>query len=329
MAVGVTSQPSRGLLVGGDLGGAQGQLLGSEVGAGLMDRRPYEARLTLPQILVLWSVIGGTMIMVFLFGFYAGREQGVETALHSYSPTEAGTQDLSQSQGVRLPISGLGGNEPILPSSAADNSSNVAVGHGTVGQGTVGQGTAGQATGVAAQTVTAASIPTSDSLDPKDALTSGSLSPSALAKAGAQNAAGLEDTSKKRIDSEVGDTQVKTGATLADREALRTAKTESAPKSSAKSQDKPNERAVKSSEDSSGWSLQVAAAKTRAEAQVILKRLQKAKLGAKLEEAKVGDRTYYRVVMGPFKNRDRALAARKEVRASGLVKGDPFVKNPR
>ena len=73
----------------------------------------------------------------------------------------------------------------------------------------------------------------------------------------------------------------------------------------------------------------MAAARTKEEANVIVKRLQKAKLPAKLEEAKVGEKTYYRVVIGPFKDRDRALAMRNQVRSSGLVKGDPFVKNAR
>jgi hypothetical protein len=43
--------------------------------------RPWSLELTLPQMIIGWSAIGAMMILVFLFGLYAGRNHGMELAL--------------------------------------------------------------------------------------------------------------------------------------------------------------------------------------------------------------------------------------------------------
>jgi len=53
------------------------------------DGERWEVRLGLGQLIILWSVIAGTMIMVFLFGLYAGREQGVQSALEGSADAAA------------------------------------------------------------------------------------------------------------------------------------------------------------------------------------------------------------------------------------------------
>ena len=50
-------------------------------------------RLTGSQVIVLWSIMAGLLIMCFLFGFYAGRQQGLKVAFEQYS-----------GQAARIPI---------------------------------------------------------------------------------------------------------------------------------------------------------------------------------------------------------------------------------
>ena len=74
------------------------------------------------------------------------------------------------------------------------------------------------------------------------------------------------------------------------------------------------------------WFVQVAAARTRAEANAMNKKLAQAKLKGKIEEAKVGRNTYYRVVVGPYSSKDAATAARASVKRARAAAGDPFVR---
>ncbi|MCB0325119.1 MAG: hypothetical protein KDD69_16155, partial [Bdellovibrionales bacterium] len=37
----------------------------------------WELRIAIGQVVILWAVLAGMMVMVFLFGFHAGREQGL------------------------------------------------------------------------------------------------------------------------------------------------------------------------------------------------------------------------------------------------------------
>ena len=50
-------------------------------------------RLTGSQVVVLWSIMAGLLVMCFLFGFYAGRQQGLKVAFEQYS-----------GQAARIPI---------------------------------------------------------------------------------------------------------------------------------------------------------------------------------------------------------------------------------
>ncbi len=56
------------------------------------------------------------------------------------------------------------------------------------------------------------------------------------------------------------------------------------------------------------------------------KKLAQAKLKGRVEEAKVGKNTYYRVVVGPFNSKDAANAARGGVKRAKAAAGDPFVR---
>jgi len=60
---------------------------------------------SLSQVVVMWSVIAGTMIGVFMFGLFAGREQGLKQAL-----------EAQERFAMRLPLS----DEGITPTSATE-----------------------------------------------------------------------------------------------------------------------------------------------------------------------------------------------------------------
>lgn len=85
----------------------------------------WQMRLSLGQVIVLWSVIGGTMLMVFMFGLHAGREQGLKQALEDHAP-----------DAVRLPIAQAvppaetGGTIALAMNDAARASSATASGGG-------------------------------------------------------------------------------------------------------------------------------------------------------------------------------------------------------
>lgn len=67
-------------------------------------------QMTGSHVVVLWAAICGIMIMVFLFGLYAGRNQGVEYALNNYGQ-----------EAVRMPVA-----KAVAPSGADNETVNVA-----------------------------------------------------------------------------------------------------------------------------------------------------------------------------------------------------------
>ena len=101
--LGRTRPRSRGRDVGSDLPksgssspGATGSFATSSAAARAESERlgqRWQIRLELGQVVILWSVLLGTMVMVFMFGLHAGRDQGIRQALEEYG-TEA----------VRLPL---------------------------------------------------------------------------------------------------------------------------------------------------------------------------------------------------------------------------------
>ena len=91
--------------------------------------------------------------------------------------------------------------------------------------------------------------------------------------------------------------------------------------------EKVEKEKIKTVEQGKGrWFVQVAAARTRAEANAMNKKLARAKLKGKIEEAKVGRNTYYRVVVGPYSSKDAATVARGAVKRAKAASGEPFVR---
>ncbi len=76
----------------------------------------------------------------------------------------------------------------------------------------------------------------------------------------------------------------------------------------------------------SGWYVQAAAAKSKGEADELISKLRKSGVSAFIQSAVVRKNLYFRVVIGPFPAKNDARQVEQKVRALGLSKGDPFLR---
>ncbi len=237
-------------------------------------------RFSLAQVVVMWAVIGGTMVMVFLFGLYAGREQGVRSALEDRND---GTDT------VRLPVAGSLAQAPVPgggnPSGAAD-----------VVPPTGGHSVAADSAAAPARLEPEAVVakppvqPENPPVDP--------VAETALPAAESHPAPAREPLPAKGAAPAVPHAEPQPAKASAAQTTL-----------------------------THGWYLQIGATKTKNEALDMMKKLEHAHITPKLEEARVGDTTYYRIVLGPYGQKEQALAQRAKVTASGAIKGEPFLKS--
>ncbi|MCB0324139.1 MAG: SPOR domain-containing protein, partial [Bdellovibrionales bacterium] len=77
----------------------------------------------------------------------------------------------------------------------------------------------------------------------------------------------------------------------------------------------------------SGWYVQAAATRTQQDAAVLVKKFNDAGLSGVVEQAKVRDKVYYRVLVGPYGDKNKALSGRAAVKKSGVTGGEPFLKH--
>ncbi len=83
---------------------------------------------------------------------------------------------------------------------------------------------------------------------------------------------------------------------------------------------------VASHSPSPGWYVQVAAVPSLDEVEGIYNNLTDLKLGAKIESADIRNKPYYRVLVGPFKDREEALDKRLSTKSSAGTTGEPFIR---
>jgi cell division septation protein DedD len=75
-----------------------------------------------------------------------------------------------------------------------------------------------------------------------------------------------------------------------------------------------------------GWYVQLAAPNMLADAEVMIEKLKKSGFLAVVETAKVKNSFYYRVLVGPEENKQRAERLLSQVKQEKRVQGNPFVK---
>ena len=348
-------------------------------------RKPrWQARLTLGQVVVMWSVIAGTMVMVFLFGLYAGREQGLRRAFEEYGgeavrlavanpipqavpatvgPATVAGGAVAPTVGAPLPASPTARTE--VARAAADGNGRAALAAPSVapqaGASTGAQGSS--KLGGAAQPELAAEVdrgqtaqilaletgakpgsakaaePEIDFAAPTSGLPSvGGLTAKptiqlfkddAIASEAAAAKVGQERPAPGTIGALAKSDLVIDRVTDPKPSALKPSNAGAGSSASLEraAVEKLESEKTKGIEQGKGkWFVQVAAARTRAEANAMNKKLAQAKLKGKIEEAKVGRNTYYRVVVGPYSSKEAASAARAPVKRARAAAGDPFVR---
>lgn len=382
----------------GDASGARDLARAGEGQRGSAEaRKPrWQARLTLGQVVVMWSVIAGSMVMVFLFGLYAGREQGLRRAFEEYGGEAvrlavanpipqsapqlvAGHQatDGQVAAPAADPLPGAGIGRTELARAAGDSNSRAALAAPSAGSAAGGAASAGSTkpTGAAesaggidrgqtAQILALETTPKPGSAKAAEPEIDFAPPTSGLPSVGGLTAGGAKPTIQlfkdDAIESDAGENTRGTDSVargVAERAAPGTigalakgglvidrvgeakpaaVKPTTAvpavglPSSAAverAAEERVESERTKNIEQGKGkWFVQVAAARTRSEANAMNKKLAQAKLKGKIEEAKVGRNTYYRVVVGPYSSKDAATAARVSVKRARAAAGDPFVR---
>jgi len=264
----------------------------------------WEIRLSLGQLLVLWSVVAGTMLMVFLFGLYAGREQGVQAALEG-----------SSGEAMRLPVANDAGalkadTSPLASLSDAPSAAPI--------------DTEAHKVSETAPSIAHDEAPATAPKDSEIALAG--LNPEKTGTSSAPVKAEVQDSALgNKVEKVAKATVLETKPSSAE------IATESAPALSSeklltKAEKNEAPKTVRAGSLSPGWYLQVAAARTSKEATGIGRKLRAAGLAAVVESAEVKGAAYYRVVLGPYASKDAAWNMRKAALASNAAKGEPFLK---
>lgn len=219
--------------------------------------------LSFSQVAILWSLMAGLLLMSFLFGFYAGREQGLRVAFEQYS-----------GQAVRIPIAG-----PIASASSSHNAT------------------------------------------PSPAVSDASRTGSTVGAADDEVEFDFSPSSKLSASAGV--------ASSGEAEVVQPSTQEKpAPAVVASEQSKPlslqEVRPVSSL--APGWYIQVAASKTRDDADVIAAKMKAHDYQAAVEVAEVGGQQYFRVLVGVFDSRAAAEQARLLLAKKKLSSAVPFLK---
>ena len=288
---------------------------GTVGGSTPLQTEPWEMRLSLSQAVIFMSVICGTMTMVFLFGLYAGREQGVNTALEGHS-----------GEAVRLPVANpvvVSENPARLPSDglvaeSERNADSLAAHAGNRAEDAI------QANVVPPTTTGAAELSANAARGKREELTPKSEQKIDFSPASKESAsvAGLESESAKAVAPVVADTAPKNAEPVA-----KSAKDKDKTKTKIADDAKPEQvKTVRSSAIVPGWYLQIAATRTSSDANAMLKKLQSKGLKPTLEAAEINNAVYYRIIIGPYPTKEATASARKAAIAAKAAKGEPFLK---
>lgn len=266
------------------------------------------SRMSRSQLVVSWSVVGMMLVVVFLFGFYAGRKQGVELALTEQSvprlrlPVESPKARAALSSVAVVAEPNQATTTKFDFTDSRPDSLNVAASGSTVSD------TAG--------------------LAPKSPV---NTDPSAGFVGKAANEISVEAIDQKK---EI----VKTIESVDQSLAERVGKVELSPALKVTSSDSlPAKKVIpaqvklplvrNSGLQASGLFVQVGAPDSFSKAQAMVSKLRSKGIMAAIRDASVNNKQHYRVLVGPFSSRDSAQDAKNQVIKSGVAMGEPFIKN--
>lgn len=252
-------------------------------------RRPKEFRFTLAQLIVSWSICAGLMAATFFFGLFAGKERGMQLALEEQARLA-----------LRVP----------LPERAEPEA-----------------GPLGKALIESTEQVPAAAQP-AGSASPAEPEQLAALPAEAVSAPTAESAAAAQRVPQETIGERVARSQAASSAPaeapkLAPRRGVENPP--AAPKAKTEVKTTVKLPAVGGA-ISSGYYVQVAAKRSPEAARDYAQKLVQAKYSVSIEEAKVGGKQFYRVLVGPYNNAKAAKSRQKLLVGAGLSPKNAFVK---
>ncbi len=292
--------------------------------------------LTKRQLFVAWGAIAIMLFGVYLFGFYSGREEGVELALSEQAtPRLRLPVDDSKSRALLAKPEVI---EPIAQEKTKFDFTNTAVDSEVPARQDPIAPKAEKADPASGFVSRAASeivrdqetLGKPDAGEPlSDRVAKVELSNSlAASRVESSSGAGTGDTVKisPPIQKETVKTQL---VEPVKREEKAIAKAVAPTKVAAeKPVTPPTPKEIKKiTPPSGGFFVQVAAPDSMIKAQSVVARLKSKGITAAVRDASVNNQVHYRVLVGPFSSRDSAQEAKVKIVRSGAVQGEPFIKN--
>ena len=258
------------------------------------------------QLVVMWSILAACFCAAFLFGLFAGREQGVAIALEEY-----------QRQATRLPIvqplSNLGSGEALpdidqeigrLASSADKRSGQQSVATGAAGADKVSDD---------------AAEPAKTPADPASAADFSPESKITLRKK-TENA----ETEQQGVEADSAAPVVRSGKPETPQTLSKDSISTNPDKVPGKISDGSGAREV--SELAPGWYVQVGASREKEKAVELAQKLHSAGLNTLLGQAVVKKQRFYQVLLGPHDNKQKAEVAKSKAVNSAKLSVSPFLK---
>lgn len=279
-----------------------------------LTRSRWELRVNARQLTIMWSVVSGLMFIVFLFGFYAGRERGLTRYLEENARepirlpilAQAPVQDVVHNEYASIAAEQVDKipSEPTPPAVVAD------------------------ATPPTVSPLLAANDARA-SLAPHADVTGTTSTPAKAtepeAKSNTTTLANVESAATSPATPAVEKTKAAPAPVEVKKPATaKLAKVEEKKPLKAKA-DSKSTTAVQQ-DLSKGWYVQLAAKKTVEEAMAVVKDLNKLGLKSVVQPAQVRNTNYYRVLSGPYTDKKSAQASQGKLTDANLTSGSAFLK---
>ncbi len=305
----------------------------------------WEMRISFGQVVVLWAVLAGMMVMVFIFGLHAGREQGLSRAL-----------EQNETEAVRLPIARpipeADGSGAIIPSEmdstleSNDPDSELAASAeeddrefdfsrsekvaGISSKPTLELFKDDKPVAVEQEDKSAKIAALEEELKQQRL----EREAKALAKKLAEDKERKEREEKAAKAAKAAEVAALSQLSPPLKKAEKPVEVEPVakidkPAKTQKSATTGQDIKVETTSEalSAGWYVQAAATRTGNDAVAMVAKFAAKGLAGVVEQAKVGKKEYYRVLVGPYSDKAKALDARSKVKSAKITGGEPFLKH--
>lgn len=319
-------------------GGAAGDVE-QRSGAGVR----WELHMKLPQVVALWGIVALAMVLVFVFGFQAGRQQGLRLALEEHDvgvlrlPVDRSGLSAANTKSEQLVSLSLGEQKMAQNAAAAPNSTVVKddLRPAVDVSATEAASTApmsGFGSKAATQVIAASSAPSAQIVSPVPAAakvaTLGSKRLVTGVAAGPNEVSGsAEVVAKGSLDPAPSSSVESFSGVVSRASSVEGGERRAAAGSALEAETKKAEPKIETSRPASGWYLQVAASNSPSETAKLVAKLNQQQLPVVVQSATVRKTRYARILVGPFKAKNTAQEHRKKIKSLNLGKGNPFVRH--